>query len=153
MLATTSSRVPSRVTAGSRAWARSSLRRRSARSWAPRIRETSSGVAFKRSVPLVPSRMTAVPSASSRAAGSTPASAGMPIDRARIAECEVEPPRVVQKPTTFVRSSPAVSEGVRSSAMRMLFGLCSGCLISAPVRIDRTRSPTSRRSFARWASS
>ena len=56
-----------------------------------------------------------------------PASAGMPSERARIATCEVAPPRVVQKPTTRVRSSAAVSDGVRSSAMRMVFGGYSGC--------------------------
>jgi hypothetical protein len=54
--------------------------------------------------------------------GSTPASTGRPSDRARIATCEVAPPRVVQKPSTRERSSAAVSDGVRSSAMWIEFG-------------------------------
>ena len=60
-----------------------------------------------------------MPLATSSAAGSMPASAGRPSERAMIATCEVAPPRVVQKPATRERSSAAVSDGVRSSAMRM----------------------------------
>ena len=49
--------------------------------------------------------------------GSMPATAGMSRDRARIETCDDAPPAWVQKPTTFVRSSEAVSDGVRSSAI------------------------------------
>jgi hypothetical protein len=51
------------------------------------------------------------PPGTSSAAGSMPASAGRPSERAMIATCEVAPPRVVQKPATRERSSPAVSDG------------------------------------------
>ena len=105
-----------------RACARSSLCRFSARSCTLRMRVISSGGGFNRSVPLLPSSTTLVSFGTSSAAGSTPASAGMPNERARIAPCEVAPPRVVANPITRVRSSAAVSEGVRSSAMRIVFG-------------------------------
>ena len=72
---------------------------------------------FSRSVPLCRRASPRVPFGISSAAGSMPASAGMPSERARIATCDVAPPRVVQKPITRVRSSAAVSEGVRSSAI------------------------------------
>ena len=83
-------------------------------------------------MPLSPSRMTTVPFGTSSAAGSMPASAGMPSERARIATCDVAPPRVVQKPITRERSSVAVSDGVRSSAMSTEFGGYSGGLVSVP---------------------
>ena len=70
-----------------------------------------------------------------------------------IATWEVVPPRVVQKPITRVRSIAAVSDGVRSSAISTLFGGYSGFASEVPVRIASTRRPTSRMSFARWASS
>ena len=75
------------------------------------------------------------------------------MERAMMATWEVAPPRVVQKPITRVRSSAAVSDGVRSSAMSTLFGGYSRFSSEAPVRIASTRRPTSRKSFARWASS
>ena len=90
-----------------------------ARSARWRMRSISSADGFSRSVPLPPSRMTGVPLATSSARGSMPASAGMPSERARIATCEVAPPRMVAKPTT----APAVQRrGVgrrESSAMRI----------------------------------
>ena len=61
-----------------------------------------------------------MPSAISSARGSMPATAGMSRDRARIETCDDAPPAWVQKPTTFVRSSEAVSDGVRSSATRIV---------------------------------
>ena len=122
----------------------------------PRLRAADArdflgGGGFSRSVPLRHrERRCAV--RNFERAGSMPASAGMPSERARMATCEVAPPRVVANPITRVRSSAAVSEGVRSSAMRIVFGGYSGAFVSSPVRIASTRRPTSRRSFARCAS-
>ena len=88
----------------------------------------------------------------SSARGSMPATAGMSRDRARIETCDDAPPAWVQKPTTFVRSSEAVSDGVRSSAMRIVPSGMSGFSRRCPVTSSRTRWPTSRTSVARWAS-
>jgi glyceraldehyde-3-phosphate dehydrogenase/erythrose-4-phosphate dehydrogenase len=52
-----------------------------------------------------------------------PATAGMPSDRARMATCEVAPPRIVQNPTTVEWSSAAASEGARSSVQHGVRGV------------------------------
>ena len=93
----------------------------------------ASSVTFIRSVPLAPSRMTRVPSGMSRTRGSMPATAGMSSARARIATCEDAPPAVVQKPTTLVGSRDTVSDGVRSSAIRIEPAGISACSRRWPV--------------------
>jgi hypothetical protein len=45
--------------------------------------------------------------------------AGIPSERARMATWLVAPPVRVQKPSTLLGSSAAVSDGARSSAIRM----------------------------------
>ena len=80
---------------------------------------------------------------------SMPATAGMSSERAMMATWLEAPPLEVANPTTLVRSSCAVSEGVSSSAMRIVPGCNSGFLERWPVISSSTRWPTSRRSFAR----
>ena len=151
MLATTSTRCPSVVAAGSWAEARSAARsvsRRPCRATTD-ARSSSDGSIWR--MPRLPSIIAGVPSCSSSARGSMPATAGRSSARARIAACDVLPPPVVQSPRTRRRSSDAVSDGVRSSAMTMASAGSSGGALAVPVRIRSTRRPTSRMSPARPA--
>ena len=84
------------------------------------MRAMSAVDGFRRNVPLVPSRITGVPFARSSARGSIPATSGISSDRARIATCDDVPPVVVHSPSTFARFNDAVSEGVSSSATRIV---------------------------------
>ena len=115
------------------------------------MRWISASSGLRRSCPLLPSSTTGLPFSSSRARGSMPATAGMSSARAMIATCEVAPPPTVQKPNTRSGSRLAVSEGLRSSAMRMLSAGISGSSCVWPVTMLNTRRPTSRRSAARAA--
>jgi hypothetical protein len=117
------------------------------------MRAISTVEGFTRSEPSLPSRMTGVPFGRSSAAGSIPDTSGMSSERARIATCEDAPPVVVANPSTRARLTLAVSDGVSSSATRIVFSGYSGDAASTPVSFVSTRRPMSRRSFARAASS
>ena len=66
----------------------------------------------------LPSIATGMPEARSvNASCPRPTTAGIPMPRARMAVCAVGPLSAVQKPATLLRSSEAVCEGARSSAM------------------------------------
>ena len=121
MLATTSMCRPSWVWANSKAWRRSSSCLafwRAMRIW---IASISVEEALRRSLPRVPSKITGAPSGRSRVRASMPAMAGIPMERAKMATWEVDPPATVQNPLTRLGSMVAISEGVRSSASRMVF--------------------------------
>jgi len=95
--------------------------------------------------------MARVPFLISRAESSIPAIAGMFIERANIALCDVAPPPVVQKPITLSVSRFAVSEGVKSFAIMMqLSGNSTEVSVISRSR-RKTRLPTSRKSVARSA--
>lgn len=68
---------------------------------------------------MPPSRIASVRLVGPRRPAPPATSAGMPRVWARIAVCEVGPPWAVASPMTQAGSSPAVSEGARSGAIRM----------------------------------
>ena len=70
--------------------------------------------------PLSPSRSISVSSLVSSGRFESPTTAGISSALARIAECEVFPPNCVTIPRTLSGLSPAVIEGVKSFATRIL---------------------------------
>ena len=144
-------RTPSVVTAGCSTTSSSceaSSRRRRSRAFASAI---SGAVGLSRTIPRVPSITTIVPGSMRCIAPATPNTAGMPIECARIAACEVRVPSSLTSPTTCSRSSCTVSPGPSSFATTT-----EGCVIpshssSTPrcMRCSITRITTPERSASR----
>ena len=144
--AKTSMRTPSVVIAGvgcaasrSRALARCAPRHR-ARRRRPRVRGGST-----RRTPRSASSRAACPVAIARIDAPAATSTGMPIAAARMATCEVAPPRAVQMPAMRSRSSAtAATAGARRRAR---------CAAPAARRPCRSSSPASARQHLRSRSS
>ena len=107
-------RTPSAVTDGCATTSSScaaSARRRCSRPCASAI---SAGVGSSSTVPRVPSSTSTVPGGIFSSAPAQPITAGIPIECARIAACEVRVPSSLKSPTTCSRSSCTVSPGPSS---------------------------------------
>ena len=69
--------------------------------------------------PRAPSTMTLSPSFTCRLMSESPSTAGISLDRARMAVWEVLPPASAAMPSTSARSRPRVSDGMRLCVTRM----------------------------------
>ena len=139
-LANTSIRVPSAVwqsaCAAAMALARRE-RRSNSRVWAAAI---SAGFGATRSRPSSPSRMTSAPSSIESTRGPSATTAGTFIAAARMATCEVGPPRLIARPATRLGSSSISCEGRMSSASMMaLSGRAIGRAVSPESRSSTWR--------------
>ena len=84
--------------------------------------------------PLSPSSTISLPSSISSGKSDNPTTAGISSALASIAECDVFPPNSVTIPSTFSGLSPAVIDGVRSFATRILpCGSVERSLLSSPI--------------------
>jgi hypothetical protein len=105
---------------------------------------------FTNTTPATPSTMIRSPVLMRWAASVTPATAGIPTERARIEVCENLPPRSVMKARTLPSSRRAVAEGSSSSATMIAPGGTSSSSGRQPsTSAASTRRPTSRMSSAR----
>ena len=109
---------------------------------------SSSGCAI--SSPAAPSISSSMPSSIGSSFSPAPTTAGMPIERAMMAEWLVRPPIFVIKPTTGLPPIFAVSDGVRSFATTMHGSVIVSSGFSAiPLRFLSTRIEISPMSAAR----
>ncbi len=118
MLAPTSTRRPSRVTAGAPLAPSTAAVSSRRASWRRRNPAWSAGPGSGVTRPSSASTSRGVPSGMASTASPSPTTAGMPRALARIALWEVGAPPAVQMARTRAGSRPAVSAGVRSRATR-----------------------------------
>ncbi len=115
MFAHSCTACPSSVTAGTCSRRSSSSRSRRPASCLPRYSASTASSGATMTMPCSPSRISQSSSRTRRLAIPRPTTAGTFIPRARIAVCEVAPPRSIPKPTAAC--SDSISAGETSSAM------------------------------------
>ena len=118
-----------------------------------RKRATTASEGSRQTTPSRPSTTTRSPSPTCVRSPCTATTAGRPNERARIAACEVLPPRSVTKAITRSRGMRTASEGVSSSATRTMASPARSLIFtrdcSSPPRCRLRTRETSSRSAAR----
>ncbi len=148
-LAKISMRTPSAVKQGAWAAARAAARLAARDPTFERASATCAWSGPGISTPASASSITLAPSATWSARGPAATTAGRPMAAARMATCEVGPPRTVQIPPACRR--PSICEGIRSSARTMAPAGRGGEGGAEPPRAISTCRSRSARSPARSA--